>query len=91
MRRSTEERRALVLAWKQSGESRQQFAARIKVHPQTLTWWAKALAARNTRFAEVVHPQEPVSEFVVEVGHLRIRVPQGFDTGELRRLVAALC
>jgi transposase-like protein len=91
MKRSTEERRALVQAWKQSGESRKQFAARIKVHLQTLTWWARALDREMPRFAEVVHRPDPGAELVVEVGPLRIRVPRGFDANELRRLMAALC
>ena len=89
MKRSPEERRALVHAWKQSGESRQQFAARIKVHPQTLTWWARAFDPEIPRFAEVVPRPDP--ELVVEFGHLRIRVPRGFDANELRRLMEALC
>jgi hypothetical protein len=29
--------------------------------------------------------------FVVEVRDLRVRVPVGFDAGELRRLMGALC
>lgn len=29
--------------------------------------------------------------FLVEVGHVRVHVPRGFDEGELRRLVEALC
>ena len=46
------------------------------------------------RFADVVVVEpEPKSapDLVVEVGELRVRVPSGFDAGELRRLVAALC
>lgn len=99
-RRSAEEWRELVGAWRASGESRQQFASRHEVHPQTLSWWAWRLGSRGEQgvpasaFAEVVVSSEAavtVPDLVVEVGHVRIRVPRGFDVGDLRRLVGALC
>lgn len=33
----------------------------------------------------------PRTEFVLEVGGVRVRVPPDFDAVELRRLVGALC
>ena len=97
--RSAEEWQRLVAEWRASGQPRREFAAARGVHPGTLSWWAWRLTSRDARrprrspgFAEVV-VVEPASypELVVEVGDVRVRVPRGFDAGELRRLVDALC
>lgn len=52
-----------------------------------------AAAPAAPRFVEVVVSDCPTVplDFVVEVRDLRVRVPVGFDAGELRRLVGALC
>lgn len=54
---------------------------------------ASAASPAAPRFVEVVVSDGPAVplDFVVEVRDLRVRVPVGFDAGELRRLVGALC
>ena len=83
-RRTAEEWRGIVQDWLASGRSKDVYARELGVSPVTLGWWQWKLG--------VVAP-EPKSapDLVVEVGELRVRVPSGFDAGELRRLVAALC
>lgn len=100
-KRCAEEWRALVREWRASGQTRRVFAAAHGVHPQTLSWWAWRLGSGEKSrlrtpadFVEVVvvdAPAPPAVMFVLEVGGVRVHVPGGFDGGELRRLVAALC
>jgi hypothetical protein len=96
-RRSASEWEALVQEWRASGLSRRAFAAWRRVHPQTLSWWAWRLGGGNRvavrpAFVEVVVSEPPSAPaLVVEVGQVRVHVPRGFDAGEVRRLVAALC
>ena len=99
--RSAAEWRRLVDEWRRSQVSRRVFAAAYGIRPQTLSWWAWRLGSEATRpeagspaFVEIVVADRvptPRAEFVVEVGGVRVRVPPGFDAGELRRLVGALC
>ncbi len=97
--RTTEEWRQVVNAWRASGRSATVFGRERGVHARTLRWWAWRLGSVATKpvsaaFAEVVLAEPSsliVPDFVVEVDGARIRVSPGFDAGELRRLVAALC
>ncbi len=98
VRRSAVEWEELVDAWLESGLSRGAFAEQAGVNPNTLAWWRWRLGrptsvtrASEVGFAEVVVHGRPAPDFVVEVGDLRVRVTPGFDAGELRRLVTALC
>jgi len=53
-----------------------------------------AARARALGFVEVIVSDAPSTvpcDFVLEVRDLRVRVPLGFDAGELRRLLGALC
>lgn len=100
-RRSAAEWQVLVSGWRASRMSRRAFAAAHGVDPQTLSWWAWRLGSssaprrvRSPAFVEVVVAEaadRPGPDFVVEIGVIRVRVPRGFDGGELRRLVEALC
>lgn len=99
--RSEEEWQRLVGGWRASGLPCRAFAAQLGVHPKTLTWWAWRLGSRaasrgrpSPGFVEVVVDGLGVGSpppFIVEVGGVRVRVLAGFDAGELRRLVGALC
>jgi hypothetical protein len=101
-RRTADEWREIVERWRASGRSKEAYARRLGVSPITLGWWQWKLAGGapeptvTPAFAEVVVSEtayEPKSspDLVVEIGDLRVRVPSGFDAGELRRLVSALC
>ena len=100
-RRTADEWREIVARWRSSGRSKEDYARELGVSPITLGWWQWKLAGDASvptvtpRFAEVVvvTPNEPKAapDLVVEIGDLRVRVPSGFDAGELRRLVSALC
>jgi hypothetical protein len=95
--RTAEEWRRLVGEWRASGLPGRSFAMARGVNAHTLAWWAwrlrsraRGLAEPTVTFAEVV-VAEPARPFIVEVGGVRVQVPAGFDAGELRRLVGALC
>src|SRR5688500_2461327 len=100
-RRTADEWREIVERWRSSGRSKEDYARKLGVSPITLGWWQWKLAGEppeptTPRFADVVVVQtayepKPAPDLVVEIGELRVRVPSGFDAGELRRLVSALC
>lgn len=95
--RSAEEKAEFVRRWHASGLSLTRFSRMHGVSPSSLRQWSGGLpqsTLATTPFVEVelVGPQYTPA-LVVEVagsGH-RVVVPGGFDAGELRRLVAALC
>ena len=97
--RSAEEWRELVEEWQRSGLPRGEFARARGLNATTLGWWRWKLGVpagqQETSFLEVVVEEGPAPSvppsFVLELGDLRLHVPCGFDSGELRRLVAALC
>lgn len=87
----------LVSEWECGDQSATEFARKRGLNVSTLRWWRWKLRgeAREERamaafFEVVVEAPEP-PDLVVELGDVRVRVPTGFDAGELRRLVAALC
>lgn len=101
-RRTADEWREIVERWRSSGRSKEDYAHKLGVSPITLGWWQWKLAGggpgptATPGFAEVVvaetaYEPKPPPDLVVEIGDLRVRVPSGFDAGELRRLVSALC
>lgn len=95
--RTREQWRALVREFTSSRESAAAFAERHGVAESTLRWWCSAFRrerpATEVAFVDVVvdeKPTEPLSVVLAGAGH-RVIVPAGFDAGELRRLVNALC
>jgi hypothetical protein len=96
VRRSRVEWRALVRAFRQSGETAATFAVSHDLGANTLRWWCTQLrdeeGAGPVDFVDFV-VDEPlrVDPFVVIVAGHQVIVPRGFDTVELRRLVDALC
>ena len=96
MARATREQWAKrVEQWKRSGLTAARFASRHGLSPRSLTWWKWRLgrvAEKTPPVVEVValaRGGEAPFEVVVDE-RLHVRVPAGFDAGELRRLVAAL-
>lgn len=98
VRRSRAEWIKVVRAFERSNLSAADFAAKADVGETTLRWWRSQLAPRAGRselaFVDVVLEEAVASDpFVVIMassGH-RVVVPHGFDSGDLRRLVDALC
>lgn len=89
-RRSEQEKRELVSRWEASGLGKAAFGRLHGVSPNSLTRWREALRVRA--FVEVEVATPVASEFVVQVpSGVEVRVPNGFDAEELRRLVTALC
>ena len=91
-RRSAAEWKTLVERWLRSGESREAFAIANGLNATTLGWWRWKLDISAPAFLDVVVEESaPPPDFELAVGQVRVRVPLGFDAGELRRLVDALC
>ncbi len=103
-RRSREEWRPIIRKLEASGLNAVQFARRYGLVANTLRWWRGEF--RNEHSAEIEFVElelvdeeeedddfEEVPDLFVELGDsgIGIRVPFGFDAGELRRVVRALC
>ena len=95
-RRSAAEWQHLVEQWLAGGQTREQFAHAQGLNPATLSWWRWKLRQREqlpkvlaVDLIDLAPPNAP--DLIVEIGQLRVRVPSGFDAGELRRVVEALC
>lgn len=94
-RRSPEQKQAIVAAWRASGEPLSRFAPRAGVAKSSLAEWAqRSRPCLPVAFHEVVvacpAPAPSLVLTLARCGH-RVEVPPGFDAGELRRLVEALC
>ena len=96
--RSAREKQQLVEAWLGSGVPKTRFALTEGVPPSSFAKWIRAseapagLAMRLVPVQVVDEPTNrvPLLVHVAGSGH-RVEVPDGFDAGELRRLVDALC
>jgi hypothetical protein len=90
--------RVLVRMYRESGEAAADFARRHGVTVGTLRWWCSEFrregGAEEVEFVDVevadAKRAEPLAVVLAGVGH-KVIVPAGFDVGELRRLVDALC
>lgn len=85
--------RRLLAEFEANGQSLQKFAASKGVAYTTLAYWKSRLARLPTApaFQEVVVPAAPAAAFELELGAgRRLRIPSGFDAGELARLLQAL-
>jgi transposase-like protein len=88
-RRSEEEKRELLAEWEASGLSKAAFAKKHELSPNSLSRWQKVLTRQA--FVEVLSPSHRPA-FVLRLrDEVQLEVPSGFDAGELRRLVEALC
>lgn len=98
--RTDGKKRKLLAEWASSGLSRTRFAQARALSPSSLRNWQHQLDAVRppalSQFVDVEVVDAPLggaAGFVVQLagrGH-RVEVPPGFDAGEFRRLVAALC
>jgi hypothetical protein len=104
-RRSRADWRRLLSRQAHSGLSIAEFCRREGVRPQSLSWWRwklRAAAERPTdvtpnepRFLELeiagVPSADPGIAFEIALpGDVVVRVPRGFDPGELERLMRAV-
>ena len=93
------EARVMVEAWRSSGETLSEFAARYGVDPKRIARWASRLErprAERVQFHPVrVVGVEPGKEAgsaieILLVGGRRVRVAGGFDAEDLQRVLAVL-
>lgn len=90
-----EEARAVVAAWRASGERLAVFARRHGVQPRRLARWHRRLGAaapvhfHPVRVIGTPSPSPAAMEIDLPHGE-RIRLPRGFDADDLRRLLAVL-
>jgi hypothetical protein len=94
------EARVLIDAWRQSGQTLTAFARACDVHPERLARWHRQLRAESPE-AVRFHPvrvrtaerdsDEYTGRIELVLGDGRsIRVPHGFDAGDLRRVLAVV-
>ena len=96
---SPEEKRTLVSIWRASDQSQSRFALEHGVAQSSFSKWVARYTPAPMAFptfatVEVVDEALPLApNLLVHLGStgLRVEVPPGFDTAELRRLVGALC
>jgi hypothetical protein len=98
--------RRVLEGWQRSGLTLREFGEKRRIPPSTLTWWRRVFrdagdekvngtAVENpVVFTEVPLPANvprtaAVLEIVLHSGHI-VRVPAGFDTDTLRRVLQAL-
>jgi len=93
------EARVLVEAWRSGGETLVEFARRHGVEPRRLARWVTRLQGAgegSLRFHPVrlvESPAETGAAGPIEIqlaGGRRVRVPRGFETDDLRRVLAVL-
>lgn len=84
-----------VRAWRESGETAEEFARSRGFAASTLHGWSSRLSrTERPRFLRLV-PKAPAltssaPELVIEVGGARVRVAAGFDPALLAQVVRAL-
>lgn len=95
---------ALVSEWAGSGQTQVAFCRQRRIEPGTFAWWKRQLRQRGLAgdvsagvseasglFVEVRPPTgSPAGFEVLLAGGRTIRVPAGFDGGELTRLLSVL-
>lgn len=100
MTKTTEAKwRALIAAQEKSGLTARAFAESRGITPTTMYWWRCRLRRRPARaeLVQVVEHEVAVddhrgsADFELRIDSaVTLRIPAGFDEGELRRLVRAL-
>ena len=93
-----EDARAVVAAWRASGESVSAFARHHRVQPRRLARWIRRLETATplhfhpVRVAGAIDnapSRTPAIEIELPSGE-RIRLPRGFDVDDLRRVCSVL-
>lgn len=90
MRRSEQDRRAEVVAWRASGKSLGEFARQRGYSRSALEKWARSEASEAAPGFVRLEVARPASTLTLEVADVRIRVEPGFDAQLLGEVVAAL-
>jgi transposase-like protein len=92
-----EDARAVVAAWRASGESVSAFARRHGVERRRVARWIRRLEAmaaphfHPVRVTGAVDPEPLAAAIEIELASgERIRLPPGFDADDLRRLFSVL-
>lgn len=92
-----EEARAVVGAWRASGESLSAFARHHGVQPRRIARWNRRLETaaplhfHPVRVTGAVDPKPSAAAIEIELpSGERIRLPPGFDADDLRRLFSVL-
>ena len=91
MNYSKEEKAKWLKDWRRSGKKAWTYAKEKGLAPQTFVNWIKREAKSKQGFIEI-HPQsfEQSSGIVVEKGDVKIRIPLGMNSGELRTVMEGL-
>ena len=92
-----EDARAVVAAWRASGESLSAFARHHGVQRRRIARWIRRLEAATSlhfhpvRVTGAVDPDASVGGIEIELpSGERIRLPRGFDADDLRRVFSVL-
>ena len=94
MKFSTEEKAIWLTDWKQSGKKAWAYARENGLIPQTFCMWAKREAEKASGFVEIPVYKKPKpqqwQEIVVEKGDIKIHIPLGLSSVELRTVMEGL-
>jgi hypothetical protein len=99
MTKTSEEKwRALIAPQEKSGLGVREFAESRGLVPATMYWWRCRLRERPTSLVPLAVIERDVeirrsttsAAFELTFDSLTVRIPPGFDEGDLRRLVRAL-
>ena len=93
MHYSKEEKAMWLEDWKQSGKQAWAYARENGIIPQTFVGWVKKETRQPLGFVEVQQKERPMSQgsgILIEKGELRVHIPLGLGSEELRAVIEGL-
>ena len=95
MKFSTEEKALWLEDWKQSGKKAWAYAKENGLIPQTFCSWAKRAMEKTSGFVEIPalkkpEPKQQALEIIAEKGDIKIHIPLGLSSIELRSVMEGL-
>jgi len=94
MKYSKEEKAKWLEDWRKSGKGAWAFARANSLKPQTFINWTKPRGKKKSFFVEIPIKAQPSNEeqktITIERGDIKIHVPLGFRSDELRSILTAM-
>ena len=88
---SKEEKAQWITNWRRSGKKAWTYAKENGLAPQTFVKWVKNETKQKQGFVEIRPPSlGQVSEIIIEKGDIKIHIPRGLNSNELRATMEGL-